>query len=86
MAKGYAVLLHPETPQAIHALLGRYVVERQSNHYVFCDRVEPHGAFVELEALDDRNKTWVVSIPVSCVLAIADASDDKQTIGFLERE
>ena len=81
--KGYAVLLNPESPPSILELLSDYVRARGSFSFVFCDSVEPHGAYVELGLVREERPPWKVSIPCSCVLAICDASEPKGEFGFL---
>lgn len=84
--KGYAVLLNPESPTSILELLSDYIRERGSFSFVFCDSVEPHGGYVELELVREERDPWKVSIPYSCVLAICDASGPKGEFGFLSNK
>ena len=80
--KGYAALLNPESPQAIFELVADYVHNRESLLFVFCDSVEHQYPYVELALVRKDHGPWKVLLHSSYILAICDASELQDDIGF----
>ena len=81
--KGYAALLNPESPPAILELIADYIHHRGSLSFVFCDSVEHQGPYVELALVRKDHGPWKVLLPFSYILAICNASETQDGLGFL---
>lgn len=83
----YAVMLHPNAPKELLEMLKKYVQIHTPVSFLISSSVEPLGHFLELEILGTGGmEPWKIQIPVSYVLAIAEAIKDKEKMrpGFLQ--
>lgn len=82
--KGYAVILQPTVPKEILALLDGYLHSHLGLVYVVSLTFDEsiHFAYLSLRGKDSKTP-WKVSIPISCILALAEISRESDRPGFV---
>ena len=89
--KAFAVLLIPNVPQEIVALLEPYLETAPNSkvRYFYSFRAESNGYFLECSAVKaaEKDKPWNVQVPIGFILAIAEVGEEppKYGAGFLAK-
>lgn len=84
--KAYALIfIQPMLPELITLLEGYLHFHPEKNFaYILGKEFDQAGSFVSFQAIRNRDsKPWSVMIPVGCIAAIADMSQESPGIGFL---
>src|ERR1035438_1067363 len=87
-SKAHAVLIHPESPEVLFAMLKDYLQTYGKMRMLFASSVSyGHFGFLEVVAISkkDKKESRLFSIPVQNILAIADLPEPlgkKERWGF----
>ena len=83
-SRSYCLVLQPNVPAELLLLLEAYIHEHRGLKWLFCHDPSHDSGFVSAAlAKGDNSKPWEIQIPSHYVLAIADMSQDRPSIGFV---
>lgn len=86
MSNFYAVFLYKTLPEEFLVVTAGYLRQKDALSYLFASQVQQTGAFLECVLVTSRQDTcpWKIQLPLGYVIAIADMSEDRHRIGFLQ--
>jgi hypothetical protein len=83
-SRTYCLVLHPDVPASLLQLFEAYIHEHRDMQWLFCSEPSFNNGFVSVSILKEKDSSgWVVQIPSDYVLAIADMSKDRPSLGFV---
>jgi len=79
----FALVIHPDAPASLLSLIAAYLHQSGDIRWAFCRNVIPDFGFVSADLMKEgSSELWPIQIPSGYVLAIADMSQDRPSLGF----
>jgi len=81
----HLVAIHKSSPAELLELLRDHLHQHGQIQYVLCTKIELLGPFYYCSVVENIKDTapWNIHIPTGCIVAIADMSKNRASLGFL---